>query len=185
MKFCSSCGNTVVLTTPEGNTRARYVCSRCGVIHYANPLNVVGTISHWHGRILLCRRAIEPGYGLWTLPAGFLEKGETMREGAARETLEEAGARVSVGELYAIAELRQIDHAYLFFLADMVESLTACGSESPEVRLFEESEIPWESFAFTAITITLRKFFDDRSSGKIRAKTFRVRMFELGPSQYA
>lgn len=182
MKFCSSCGHTVMLKIPDGDSRARHVCNHCGTVHYTNPRNVVGTIPTWHDRILMCRRAIEPGYGLWTLPSGFLEEGETTREGAARETLEEAGALVSVGELYAIAEVRQIHHVYLFFIAGMRGPEIARGSESLEVRLFEEGDIPWEAIAFPAVTQTLRRFVQDRSSGRIRSQNFRVHMMEIDGS---
>lgn len=182
MKFCSSCGHTVALKIPDGDSRVRHVCSECGTIHYTNPRNVVGTIPSWRDRILMCRRAIEPGYGLWTLPSGFLEEGETTREGAARETLEEAGALVSVGELYAIAEVRQIHHVYLFFIAEMHGPDIARGSESLEVRLFEEGEIPWETIAFPAVTQTLLSFVQDRSSSRIRSQNFRVHMMEIDGS---
>lgn len=162
--------------------RARYVCNHCGKIHYTNPRNVVGTIPVWRGKILLCRRGINPGYGQWTLPAGFLEEGETTREGALRETLEEAGVQVSVDELFAIIEVRQIHHVYLFFIAEMAGPDSVCGSESLEVRLFSESEIPWESIAFPAISDTLRRFFQDRSKGKIKRRSFRVHITEIDAS---
>lgn len=182
MNYCSRCGQAVTLHTPDGDSRARYVCSSCGMIHYANPLNVVGTISIWQGKVLMSRRAITPRYGWWTLPAGFLEEGETTREGAARETFEETGVHVTVGELFAIAEVRQINHVYLIFIAELQDTHVAPGSESLEVRLFDESEIPWDIIAFPAIAGTLRSYFDDRAIGKIRDRTFRVHMFEMDAS---
>jgi ADP-ribose pyrophosphatase YjhB (NUDIX family) len=165
MKYCSECGSRVELLVPDGEDRPRHVCGTCGTIHYQNPKIVVGCIPEWEDRILLCRRAIEPRYGLWTLPAGFMENGETSQQGAARETLEEAGARVDVGELYALFNLPHIDQIYLLFRSRLLDPDLAPGQESLEVELFAESRIPWEEMAFPVIKETLRLYFHDRADG--------------------
>jgi ADP-ribose pyrophosphatase YjhB (NUDIX family) len=166
MKFCSHCGSArLAFTIPDGDTLPRHVCRDCGTIHYQNPKVVVGCLPEWEDRVLLCRRAIEPRYGLWTLPAGFLENGETLANGALRETLEEAHARVALGELYAVISLPQINQVYMMFRARLVDLDFSAGAESLEVRLFDEREIPWESIAFRTIARTLRNYFLDRRRG--------------------
>jgi ADP-ribose pyrophosphatase YjhB (NUDIX family) len=166
VKFCSHCGSArLELRVPDGDNLLRFVCPDCGTIHYQNPKIVVGCLPEWEGRVLLCRRAIEPRYGLWTLPAGFLENGETIGAGALRETLEEARARVELGELYTMISLPQINQVYMMFRARLVDLDFGPGTESLDVRLFAEAEIPWESLAFRTITRTLRNFFLDRKAG--------------------
>ncbi len=166
MRFCSDCGSTQLETrVPEGDTLPRQVCAACASIHYQNPKVVVGCLPEWDDRVLLCRRAIEPRHGLWTLPAGFLENGETVVAGAARETLEEAQARVDVGDLYTLISLPQINQVYMMFRARLLDLDFGPGPESLEVALFDESEIPWETLAFRTITRTLRNFFLDRKLG--------------------
>ena len=166
MKFCSACGSPrIERRVPEGDTLPRDVCADCGTIHYQNPKIVVGCLPQWERRILLCRRAIEPRYGLWTLPAGFLENGETLVDGALRETLEEADARVAIEDLYAVISLPQINQVYMMFRARLLDLAFGPGSESLEVRLFDESEVPWEAIAFRTIARTLRNFFLDRRLG--------------------
>jgi ADP-ribose pyrophosphatase YjhB (NUDIX family) len=167
MKFCSHCGSDrVALAIPEGDTLQRFVCGECGTIHYQNPKLVVGCLPEWEDRrVLLCRRAIEPRHGLWTLPAGFLENNETLGAGAARETLEEACARVDVGALYTVINLPQISQVYVMFLARLLDLDFGPGYESLEVRLFHEDEVPWETIAFRTIGRTLRNYFLDRKQG--------------------
>jgi ADP-ribose pyrophosphatase YjhB (NUDIX family) len=168
MKFCSDCGAEVRLTIPAGDHLPRHVCGTCGTIHYRNPKMVVGCIPEWvDNRILLCRRAIEPRYGLWTLPAGFMENGETVQQGAARETLEEAQARVAVGALYSMFNLPHIDQVYLLFRARLLDLDFGPGSESLEVALFHPAEIPWDALAFPVIAESLRLFLADRGSGGV------------------
>lgn len=180
MKFCSTCGSArVELRVPGGDTHPRHVCGDCGHVHYQNPKVVVGCLPEWEERILLCRRAIEPRYGLWTLPAGFLEIGETVVAGAARETLEEANARVEVGELYSLVSLPQIGQVYMMFRARLADLDFGPGSESLEVRLFEEQEVPWETLAFRTIGRTLRNYFLDR---KLGAFPLRVSSIERRPA---
>ncbi len=165
MNFCSECGSAVVLRVPDGDNLPRHVCPDCGTIHYQNPKMVVGSIPEWDGKVLLCRRAIEPKYGLWTLPAGFMENGETTLEGAARETLEEAGARVEMGELYTLVNLPHINQVYLMFRARLLDLDFQSGIESLETRLFSEAEIPWNEIAFRTVRTTLEHYFSDRRSG--------------------
>lgn len=168
MKYCSKCGSAVELTIPQGDTLARHVCTECGEIHYLNPKVVVGCIPRWNEQVLLCRRAIEPRHGLWTLPAGFLENSETTTEGAARETLEEASAHVKVAGLYTLFNLPDIDQVYLIFLADLLEPKYGPGAESLEVALYREQDIPWEKIAFPVVTETLKFYFEDRRQGRFQ-----------------
>jgi ADP-ribose pyrophosphatase YjhB (NUDIX family) len=166
MKFCSQCGSAdIAFRIPEGDNLPRYICPACGTIHYQNPNVVVGSLPEWEGRVLLCRRAIDPRHGLWTLPAGFLENGETIIDGALRETMEEASARVAVAELYTMISLPHINQLYVMFRAELLDLDFAPGPESLEVRLFSEDEIPWEQLAFRTITRTLRNYFLDRKDG--------------------
>lgn len=150
---------------PQGDNRERDCCDHCGTIHYVNPRPVVGTIPVWRDRILLCKRAIEPRYGKWTLPAGFMEIGETTAEGALRETLEEAGARVELGPLYTMIDVPYVEQVHIFFRAQLLDLDFAPGAESLEVRLFDEPEIPWDEIAFRTVAMTLRLYLEDRARG--------------------
>lgn len=166
MKFCPECGAPVELRLPPDDNRERHVCTVCTTIHYQNPKMIVGAIPEWEdGRILLCRRAIEPRHGLWTLPAGFMENGETTPEAAARETLEEANAQVQIGDLYSMYNIPYINQVYLLFRARLLDLDFSPGVESLEVALFAESEIPWDSLAFRAVSLTLKQYFADRKTG--------------------
>ncbi|HET9694506.1 MAG TPA: NUDIX hydrolase [Steroidobacteraceae bacterium] len=165
MKFCSSCGQPVTLRTPEGDHLSRYVCDHCGVVHYQNPKLVVGCVAEYAGRILLCRRAIEPRRGFWTIPAGFMENGETTQEGARRETLEEARAHVEIGSLLAVVHVLHADQVHVMFRARMHEPRFGATAESLEVRLCEEHEIPWQEIAFRSVDFALKRYFDDRRRG--------------------
>jgi ADP-ribose pyrophosphatase YjhB (NUDIX family) len=161
MKFCSNCGNPVDQRIPEGDNRLRHVCGGCGIIHYQNPKIVAGTVPVYLGKVLLCRRAIEPRRGFWTLPAGFMENKETTTEAAIRETWEEAEAAVHLGELYTLINLPHIDQVHIFFLADIIDGRYGIGEESLEVGLFAEHEIPWNEIAFPTVKETLEYSFDD------------------------
>jgi ADP-ribose pyrophosphatase YjhB (NUDIX family) len=166
VKFCSECGaSRIAWRVPEGDTAPRELCDACGAIFYRNPKIVVGCLATLGDEVLLCRRAIEPRLGLWTLPAGFMENGETLAAGAARETLEEASARVDVGELYTVISLPQISQVYMMFRSTLCDGGFGPGPESLEVRLFREEDIPWERLAFRTIARTLRRFFLDRRDG--------------------
>jgi ADP-ribose pyrophosphatase YjhB (NUDIX family) len=176
MRYCSHCGASVTLRIPEGDNLPRHVCNACERIHYENPKIVAGCIPEWGEKVLLCRRAIEPRYGLWTLPAGFMENGELIEGAAARETLEEAGAEVEILGLYTAISLPHISQVYLMFRARLRALQFGPGAESLEVRLFEEHEIPWDQLAFRAVRETLRRYFADRPSGE-----FPVHVSHLGP----
>ena len=165
MNYCSNCGETVKFCTPTGDDRPRYLCESCGTIHYENPKVVVGCIPEKDGKILLCRRAIEPRSGKWTLPAGYLENGETVAEGARRETLEEAGARIEILAPYALFNICYVNQVYLMFRARLVDTNIQAGSESSAVRFFSERDIPWDQIAFTVIEETLRRYFKDKAGG--------------------
>lgn len=155
-RHCAACGAQVVYQVPADDNRERAVCMDCGQIHYENPTNVVGTLPLApDGRVLLCRRAIEPQRGLWTLPAGFMELGESVGEGALRETLEEAGARVTLGELISVISVPRIGQVHLFFRAHLLDLDFAPGPESLEVGLFAWADIPWDLLAFRTVRTTL------------------------------
>ncbi|MBK1704423.1 NUDIX hydrolase [Halochromatium glycolicum] len=182
MRYCSQCGAGVTLTVPEGDNMPRHVCQDCGTIHYQNPKIVVGCIPEWGDRLLLCRRAIEPRYGLWTLPAGFMENGETVQQGAARETFEEAEARVEVGALYALFNLPHINQVYMLFRARLLAPEFGPGSESLEAELMTEAEIPWEEIAFPVIQESLQLYFRDRAAGRFPLRAGSIRRLD-GPER--
>ena len=166
MKFCPECGSPVEVKIPSDDNRPRHVCTSCTTIHYHNPKLVIGAIPEWEdGRILLCRRAIEPRHGLWTLPAGFMENGETTTDAAIRETLEEANARVQLGELYSMISLPYINQVHLLFRARLLDLEFSPGAESLEVQLFEERDVPWDELAFRPVHLSLKNYFSDRKSG--------------------
>nr|WP_299240534.1 NUDIX hydrolase [uncultured Halomonas sp.] len=164
MNFCSHCGHAVRFAIPEGDDRPRYLCDACGAIHYQNPRIVAGTLPIREGRVLLCRRAISPRKGYWTLPAGYMENAETTLDAAARETLEEACAQVRIHDLYTLINLPHINQVYMIFRADLTSDF-APGPESLEVAMFEEHEIPWDELAFPTIERTLQHYFGDRDEG--------------------
>lgn len=183
IKHCRQCGTLVVYRIPDdGDTRERAVCPACGTIHYENPLNVVGTIPVMDGKVLLCKRNIEPRRNKWTLPAGFLELGETAAEGAARETDEEAGAQIEMEGLYTIISVPRVGQVHLFYRARLLSTHLAPGPETVEARLFAEHEIPWEEIAFRTVSETLRLYFADSQAhaNSPRAEPYPVRDFSLG-----
>jgi len=160
MKYCSSCGSLVARRKPAGDSRDRWICDYCNTTHYQNPNIVVGCVPVQEQRILLCRRAIEPRAGFWTVPAGFLELGETITEGAARETLEEACATVRVGRLFASVDVVDAGQVHLFFTGELIGGF-GVGDETIEAALFAENEIPWDEIAFRSGRFALRKFLED------------------------
>ena len=162
MKYCSTCGAQVTTKVPVGDTLPRFVCVQCEAIHYENPKMVVGCIPEWNGQILLCKRAIEPRYGLWTFPAGFMENDETLEDAALRETLEEAKASVELSGLYAVFSIPFVNQVYIIFRGTMRESIFGVGEESLEVRLFNKTDIPWQELAFPVIYETLDRYCKDR-----------------------
>ena len=165
IKHCRVCGAPTQYRVPADDNRERAVCTVCGEIHYENPLNVVGTVPVWGEQVLLCRRNIEPRYGLWTLPAGFMELGETVAEGAVRETIEEAGARIELEGLYAVLNVVRVGQVHLFYRARLLDTDFAPGPETIEAQLFSEERVPWDQIAFRTVRETLRRYFDDRRRG--------------------
>jgi ADP-ribose pyrophosphatase YjhB (NUDIX family) len=165
MKFCSNCGSAVVQRVPPGDSLPRWVCDACGEIHYQNPKLIVGTIPEHEGKLLLCRRAIEPRYGYWTLPAGFMENEETAGQAALRETLEEAGARVELGAPFTLISVPRVNQVHLFYRARLLELEFKPGEESLEVALWDEAKIPWDTVAFRTVGLTLKRWFADRKGG--------------------
>jgi ADP-ribose pyrophosphatase YjhB (NUDIX family) len=165
LKFCSYCGSAVARRVPPGDTLQRHVCDQCGIVHYQNPLLVVGTIPEHEGKLLLCRRAIEPRYGYWTLPAGFMENDETLGQGALRETREEAGAKIELEAPFTLISVPRVNQVHVFYRARLMDLEFSPGEESLEVALFGEADIPWKDLAFRTVTLTLRHWFADRKKG--------------------
>jgi ADP-ribose pyrophosphatase YjhB (NUDIX family) len=165
IKHCRACGAEVQYRIPSDDNRDRATCTVCATIHYENPLNVVGTLPFWDDQVLLCRRAIEPRHGLWTLPAGFMELGESTAEGAVRETVEEAGARIELLELFSLLNVVRVGQVHLFYRARLLDPDFAPGPETIEARLFGEGEVPWEEIAFRTTKKTLEFYFADRRAG--------------------
>ena len=172
IKHCKNCGSAVEYRLPDdGDTKQRAVCPACGTVHYENPLNVVGTVPYWGDQVLLCKRNIEPRWGKWTLPAGFMELNETVAEGAARETLEESGAVFELEGLFTLVNVAQVGQVHFFYRARLLSAQFDPGHETLEARLFTEAEIPWEEIAFRTVKETLTRYFDDRRSGKFSIHT--------------
>jgi ADP-ribose pyrophosphatase YjhB (NUDIX family) len=176
MKFCGECGKSVSKRVPQGDNLPRFVCDSCQAIHYHNPKIVAGCIPEWKDRILLCRRAIEPKSGLWTYPAGFMEIGESTEEAARRETLEEAGAQVSITRLHSVLSLPHIGQVYLTFIGRLDAEAFEAGAESLDVRLFERRDIPWDDIAFPVVEDALRRYVQDAAGG-----TFCLHVADVGP----
>ncbi len=177
-RFCRHCGTAVDLRLPDdGDTRVRAVCPACGLVHYDNPLNVVGTVPFWgeHGEyVLLCKRNIEPRLGKWTLPAGFMELNETTAEGAQRETDEEAGAQIAMGELFTLMNVARVGQVHFYYRAQLLSTTFNPGHETQEARLFQEHEVPWDDLAFRTVRETLERYFADRRSGRFGFHAFDI-----------
>lgn len=171
MKFCCECGAKVKQEIPEMDDRLRFICPDCEIIHYENPKVVVGSVPVYQEKVLLCKRGIEPQKGLWTLPAGFMENGESTLEGARRETFEEAGASFRGGKLYRLFDIPYINQVYLFYLAELDSPEYSVGIESLEVGLYSEEEIPWDDLAFPIIHDVLKEYFKDRSEGEFKIRS--------------
>jgi ADP-ribose pyrophosphatase YjhB (NUDIX family) len=171
MNFCSACGSAVVYQVPPGDSRERYVCEQCATVHYQNPRVVAGCLATWGERVLLCKRAIAPRKGYWTLPAGFLENGETTEAGALRETWEEACARVELDDLYTLFSLPHISQIYLFYRGRLQTPDYAAGQETEAVALFREEDVPWDELAFPVVRETLEHFFADRARNEFRIRS--------------
>jgi len=166
LKHCKNCGTAVAYRLPDdGDTRERAICPACHLVHYENPLNVVGTLPIWEDKVLLCKRNIEPRFGKWTLPAGFMELGETVAQGAARETDEEAGAQIELLDLYTLMNVVRVGQVHFFYRAKLLSPHFNPGHETIEARLFSEQDIPWDDIAFRTVRETLKCFFEDRQRG--------------------
>ena len=166
IQHCKACGSAVTYRLPDdGDTRERAVCNACHTIHYENPLNVVGTVPVWGDKVLLCKRNIEPRRGFWTLPAGFMELGETTAEGALRETHEEAGAEIMLEDLFTLLNVARVGQVHMYYRARLLSERFDPGHETMEARLFQQHEIPWEEIAFRTVKETLERFFADRQRG--------------------
>ncbi|SNS36030.1 ADP-ribose pyrophosphatase YjhB, NUDIX family [Noviherbaspirillum humi] len=183
MKFCSECAHPVLLTVPPDDNRPRFVCANCGTIHYQNPKMVIGSIPVWEEggelRILLCKRAIEPRLGYWTLPAGFMENGETTSDAAIRETLEEAGARVQLHGLFSLLNVPHVHQVHMFYRASLLDLDYSAGIESLDVGLFTESEIPWADIAFPTVAYTLKSFFADTAQASEKDCGYRLHTADI------
>ena len=166
LKHCKNCGIAVVYRIPDdGDTKERAICPICHTVHYENPLNVVGTVPYFGDKILLCKRNIEPGWGKWTLPAGFMELNETIAQGAARETIEEAGAEFQMEDLFSILNVARVGQVHFFYKAQLLSDQFNPGHETIEARLFTEADIPWDEIAFRTVKETLEHYFTDRQRG--------------------
>ncbi|MCX7180118.1 MAG: NUDIX hydrolase [Proteobacteria bacterium] len=175
MNYCSHCGSAVSQRIPPGDALLRAVCDACGTIHYQNPKLVVGSLPEWEDKVLLCRRAIEPRLGMWTLPAGFMENYETMAEAATRETVEEACANIELGPIYTVISVPHICQVHAIYRARLLNLDFAPGVETLEVALLAEHEIPWEEIAFRTIALTLRHYYADRKAGQFGFHTAELR----------
>ena len=165
MNYCSLCGEAVVTRIPPGDNRQRHVCDDCGVVHYVNPKMVVGAVVEWREEILLCRRAIEPRQGYWTVPAGFLEVGETLEQGAAREAREEAEADIVIRDLLSVINVTRVGQVHVMFRAHLEQPDFGVGEESLEVALFTQDDVPWRELAFPSVRFTLERYYQDRAAG--------------------
>jgi ADP-ribose pyrophosphatase YjhB (NUDIX family) len=183
MKYCSECAHPVSLIVPPDDNRPRHVCEACGTIHYQNPKMVIGSIPVWESkgetRVLLCRRAIEPRHGYWTLPAGFMENNETTTDAALRETLEEAGARIDLHGLFSLLNVPHVHQVHMFYRATLLDLDYEAGVESLEVGLFSEQEIPWDDIAFPTVGYTLKAFFGDHAKVRSDGGAFGLHTYDI------
>jgi ADP-ribose pyrophosphatase YjhB (NUDIX family) len=166
IKHCRECGTPVEYRVPSDDNRERATCLSCSTIHYENPINVVGTLPVWEDKVLLCRRNIEPQFGLWTLPAGFMEMGESTAEGAVRETIEEAGAHIELQDLYTVLNVVRVGQVHFFYRARLLDTHFDPGPETIEAQLFSQADLPWDELAFRTVRVTLERYFEDRQHGR-------------------
>jgi len=178
-KFCSQCATPITRKTPPGDNRERDLCEQCGAVHYQNPRLVVGTLPVWQNKVLLCLRAIEPRANTWTLPAGFMELAETISQGAERETQEEAGVKITLGNLYTVIDIPQVDQVHVYFLAQAHGPELDPGPETIEARWYDFADIPWDNLAFKSVSTTLKHYLRDRESGE-----FPTHHYSLGNPQH-
>jgi len=166
MKFCSHCGEQVEHKIPQGDNRLRFVCTSCNLIHYQNPRIIAGCIAQYEDKVLLCKRAIEPRHGLWTLPAGFMENQETTLQAAKRETFEEANAKISNSRLFCTISIPHISQVYVMYRGDLIDGFSKPGVESLETDLYNEQQIPWDQLAFPVIVESLKLYFSDKKNSQ-------------------
>lgn len=178
MNFCSHCGQAVEHKIPKDDNRLRYICTSCDLIHYQNPRIIAGCIAQYEDKILLCKRAIEPKYGLWTLPAGFMENNETTLQAASRETLEEATATLSDIKLFCSYSIPHISQVYIMYRANLVNGFAKPGEESLQTGLYAEDEIPWDEIAFPVMSETIKLFFKDKRNAKFTIHDGEIRRDE-------
>ncbi len=171
MKFCSECGKSVIHRIPDGDNLPRFICEHCNIIHYQNPKLVVGCLPVWQDQVLLCKRAIEPSHGLWTLPAGFMENQESLEEAALRESHEEANANLEIENIYSVISLPHINQIYVLYRAKLLDLDFYAGPESLDVQLFKEEDIPWDQLAFQTIANTLKHYFEDKKQNDFSIHT--------------
>ncbi len=167
MKYCSLCGSQVRIGIPPGDNRPRHICDHCNTVHYHNPKVVAGCIARWEDKVLMCRRAIEPRYGYWTVPAGFMENEETLQEAAARETQEEAEATVEVGDLFAIIDVVRARQVHMMFRTRMIGAAYDAGAENLETVLIDPDDIPWDDIAFPSVRFALEMWLEDQRRGRV------------------
>lgn len=182
MNFCNNCGHSPLEhKQPEGDNRARYICSSCGMVHYQNPKIVCGCLAFYEGKILLGKRGIEPRKGKWNFPAGFMENGETVKEGAAREVWEEVQAKVNIRHLHTVYNILHVNQVYLLFVAELTEPIFGAGDETSDVRLFAMDEIPWDDLAFHSNVFALEQYIKDPTSTSVHHGDNRAYMSERLP----
>ncbi|WP_347815418.1 NUDIX hydrolase [Hahella sp. CR1] len=165
IKYCSQCGGSVSLATPAGDSHSRHICDQCGYVHYQNPKVVTGCLVYQGDKVLLCKRAIEPRLGMWTVPAGFMENGESTRDAAKRETMEESGAIVAMQDLFLVANLPHANQVYMLYLAELKDT-GPHGPETSETQLFNKDDLPWDEVGFYTVKYGLMRFFEDLDKGK-------------------
>jgi len=173
-RFCTQCGAPLTQRIPPDDNRLRDVCEHCGAVHYQNPRNVVGVVPVWQDKVLLCRRAIEPRYDTWTLPAGFMELGETTAQGAIRETDEEAGVEIALGALYTVIDVPHAEQVHFFYLAQVLDPTLNPGPESLEAAYFSLDEIPWQELSFRTVSTTLQHYCRDVETGEFPVRHYDV-----------
>lgn len=179
MRYCRECGHSVDMRIPSGDNRERAVCPQCQHIEYDNPRMITGTLPLHQGKVLLCKRNIEPRLGFWTLPAGFMENQETTSQGALRETLEESGSVAICQQLFSMISIPHINQVHIFYLAELPKADFHATEESSEVALFALDEIPWEELAFSSVSKTLRFYLDDVAKGKIEFHEDTIKINQL------
>lgn len=173
-RFCSQCGNPLNREIPPDDNRIRDLCPNCGAVHYQNPRNVVGIVPIYNDQILLCRRAIEPRHGKWTLPAGFMELGETTAQGAARENQEESGAIIKMASLFTVIDVPSVNQVHFYYLAEVLNKKLAPGPETLEAEFFDLDKIPWRELSFKTVSTTIEHYIQDKANGSFGVHQYAI-----------